>query len=387
MSKIALSGDASGTGTFTIASPNSNSNFTLTLPTESGTVLTGSTTTGFKNRLINGEMDIDQRNNGASVTVTNDVAYVIDRFRSVALGTSLGFSTARSTTAPSGFTNSLLATVTTAKSPASTDQARVNQSIEGFNVADLAWGTASAQAVTISFWVRSSVTGTYCVALGNAASATRSYVATYTINAANTFEYKTITVPGDTSGTWTTSNSIGLVLSFTLGCGSGFNAPAASTWYGAEYLQTSSQTAWINNAGATFYITGVQLEKGSQATAFDFRDYGTELLRCQRYFFNNVGLAGQYDYFASGGTYSTSAGRFYKQFPVTMRVPPTFSTTGSGYSDGTAFTVLFTLTAPYITTFACRLDFTAAAVFSASAAVFLAKDQGTAFAIAFSSEL
>jgi hypothetical protein len=239
---------------------------------------------GFRNRLINGGMVIDQRNAGASVTLTNSVAYVIDRFRTVALGTSLGFSTARSTTAPSGFTNSLLATVTTAKSPGSSDQARVNQYIEGFNVADLAWGTASAQAVTLSFWVRSSVTGTYCVALGNADSATRSYVATYTVNAANTFEYKTITIPGDTSGTWTTGNSVGLGVSFALGCGSGFNAPAASTWYGAEYLQTSSQTAWINNSGATFYITGVQLEAGTVASPFERRDYGRELIMCQRYY-------------------------------------------------------------------------------------------------------
>jgi hypothetical protein len=290
---------------------------------------------GFRNRLINGGMVIDQRNAGASVTLTNSVAYVIDRFRTVALGTSLGFSTARSTTAPSGFTNSLLATVTTAKSPGSSDQARVNQYIEGFNVADLAWGTASAQAVTLSFWVRSSVTGTYCVALGNADSATRSYVATYTVNAANTFEYKTITIPGDTSGTWTTGNSVGLGVSFALGCGSGFNAPAASTWYGAEYLQTSSQTAWINNSGATFYITGVQLEAGTVASPFERRDYGRELMMCQRYFealsANASGALGAGQYITLGVCENTTRVQPYYSFKVQKRVAP--STTLSTISS------------------------------------------------------
>jgi len=237
-----------------------------------------------RNRIINGDMRIDQRNAGASVTLTNSVGYVVDRFRSVALGTSLGFSTARSTTAPTGFVNSLLATVTTAKNPSSTDQARVNQYIEGFNVSDFGWGTASAVSITLSFWVRSSVIGTYCVAFSNADSPTRSYVGTYTINSSNTWEYKTITVPGDTSGTWTTGNSVGLGVSFSLGCGTSFNAAASGTWYGAEYQQTAAQTLWINNASATFYLTGVQLEVGTAATPFERRQYGQELALCQRYY-------------------------------------------------------------------------------------------------------
>lgn len=243
-----------------------------------------------RNRIINGDMRIDQRNAGASVTYTNSVGYGLDRWRNVALGTSLGFSVARSTTVPTGagFTNSLLATVTTAKNPASTDQARVNQYIEGFNISDLDWGTANAKTVTLSFWVRSSVTGTYCVALSNADSATRSYVATYSISSANTWEQKSITILGDTSGTWTTSNSVGIGVSFALGSGTSFNAASASTWYGAEYQQTSAQTLWINNSSATFYLTGVQLEVGTAATPFERRQYGQELMLCQRYYEANV---------------------------------------------------------------------------------------------------
>ena len=290
--------------------------------TFAGTVVPASSF--LRNRIINGDMRIDQRNAGASVTYTNSVGYGIDRWRNVALGTSLGFSVARSATAPagSGFTNSLLATVTTAKNPSSTDQARINQYIEGFNVSDLDWGTANAKAVTLSFWVRASVTGTYCVSITNADSATRSYVATYSINASNTWEQKSITIPGDTSGTWTTANSVGMGVSFALGSGSGFNAPAASTWYGAEYQQTSAQTLWINNAGATFYLTGVQLEVGSAATPFERRPIGTELALCQRYYWLTAQAI------SIGGTMVNGIGATthnYIGFPVQMRAVPTAS--------------------------------------------------------------
>ena len=277
-----------------------------------------------RNRIINGDMRIDQRNAGAAVTYTNSVGYGIDRWRNVALGTSLGFSIARSTTVPtgSGFTNSLLATVTTAKNPASTDQARVNQYIEGFNISDLDWGTANAKTVTLSFWVRSSVTGTYCVALSNADSATRSYVATYSISAANTWEQKSITILGDTSGTWTTSNSVGIGVSFALGSGTSFNAASASTWYGAEYQQTSAQTLWINNASATFYLTGVQLEVGSAATPFERRQYGQELALCQRYYQRDVLVT-----VGGGATPASTNRQFFNsvQWPVQMRAAPTMA--------------------------------------------------------------
>jgi hypothetical protein len=292
-------------------------------------------------------MRIDQRNAGASVTFTNSVGYVLDRHRAVALGASLGFSVQRSTTAPTGFSNSLLATVTSAKSPASTDQARINQYIEGFNTADLGWGTADAQAVTLSFWVRSSVTGTYCVAISNADTATRSYIATYTVLAANTWERKSVTISGDTSGTWTTSSLIGIGISFALGCGSSYNAAAASTWYGAEYQQTASQVSWIATNGATFYITGVQLEPGAVATPFERRSYGAELALCQRYFCKTfpqstapasaAALAGCLSVGGISGQ-TTSLCAVTWRYPATMRATPTLTSyapliSGSGFRD------------------------------------------------------
>ena len=235
-----------------------------------------------KNRIINGAMMIDQRNAGASVTTTNNVAYTIDRYRVVALGTSLGFSSQRSSTSTNGFVNSYLATVTSAKTVASTDQTRIDQFIEGFNVADLGFGTASAQTVTLSFWVRSSVTGTYCVTIANGSSPDRCYIAEYTISSANTFEYKTITISGDTTGTWAKDNTAGMGVSFILGMGSSFNG--AVGWQSGEKYQTSNQTQWIGTSGATFYITGVQLEQNTSATPFERRLYGQELINCQRYY-------------------------------------------------------------------------------------------------------
>lgn len=238
---------------------------------------------GFRNRIINGDMRIDQRNAGASVTPIGG-QYVIDRWRSESSsGTGGAYSIQRSAVAPAGFNNSALMTVTTADtSIASRDYYDFQQFIEGFNVADLGWGTASAQTITISFWVRSSITGTFAGSVGNGA-ANRSYVFTYTINAANTFEYKTVTIPGDTTGAWLTGNGRGILLTFDLGNGSSYQASAGS-WVGQYAVGTASSVKLIANAGATFYITGVQLEAGTVATPFERRDYGRELMMCQRYF-------------------------------------------------------------------------------------------------------
>ena len=292
-----------------------------TAVTTGGTVAAAFNSNGlfFRNRIINGDMRIDQRNAGASVTPTAST-YTLDRWR-FGCSQASKVSVQQSTTAPSGFTNSTILTVGAAANVtvASGDEFWYQQRIEGFNVADLAFGTASALTFTVSFWVRSSVTGTYAASFQNNAT-NYSYVSTFTINSANTFEYKTLTIPGPTAGTWTTDNTVGLYLAIDLGSGSSMNTTAGS-WQSGYYRRTSGCVSWVTNNSATFYITGVQLETGSVATPFERRPYGTELMLCQRYYFRTTSDDTAYMF---GGAYADSATRgfAYGSFPVTMRVAP-----------------------------------------------------------------
>jgi hypothetical protein len=298
-------------------------------------VWNAASTFGFKNRLINSGMVIDQRNAGASVTVnTGNQTFSVDRWWGQGTPSSGVFTMQQSSVAPAGFTNSLLMTVTTADaSLAATDLYDISQIIEGFNVADLGWGTASAATVTLSFWVRSSVTGTFGGAFGNSA-VTRSYPFTYTISAANTWEQKTITVAGDTSGTWLTNNGIGLRLYLGLGLGSTYSGTAGA-WSGSFFISATGATNLMATNGATFYITGVQLEKGSTATSFDYRPYGTELQLCQRYLpaFSGSGQLG-----GSGNAVNGTSAYTTLAFPVPTRVAPTgiFVNSASNFNMGNA---------------------------------------------------
>jgi hypothetical protein len=238
--------------------------------------------TGFKNRIINGAMVIDQRNAGASVTLTASTLYIVDRFGGVE-DTDGGMTCQQVSQAPEGFTKSIVFTTTSADASLGSTQYCVGvQRIEGNNVADLGWGTALAKTVTLSFWVRSSLTGTFSGSLVNSA-ADRSYPITYTISAANTWEQKSVTVAGDTSGTWLTDNGIGIRVHFSLGSGSSYSGTAGA-WASSLFFGATGATSVVGTNGATFYITGVQLEKGSTATSFDYRPYGTELALCQRYY-------------------------------------------------------------------------------------------------------
>jgi len=273
--------------------------------------------TGFKNRIINGAMVIDQRNAGAAVTVTIG-AYSVDRWLPQENNGST-VTAQQSTTAPSGFTNSLLLTASTGATSASGQVTRLQQRIEGFNWSDLGYGAAGAKTVTVSFWVRSSVTGTYCFGLVNGGE-NRSYASEYSISVADTWEYKTITIAGDTSGTWLTTNGIGIFCFWDLGSGSDFNQSAGS-WSGTNDWKTSNQVDWVGTTGATFYITGVQLEKGSTATSFDYRPYGTELALCQRYYYRIGELASQ-DTFGIAFAESATGGVSIGQFPETLRTSP-----------------------------------------------------------------
>jgi hypothetical protein len=283
----------------------------------------------FKNRLINGDMRIDQRNAGASVTPTN-AQYLVDRwFAGLTQASKYSVQqNAAAVTPPVGFTNYLGVTSLSAYSITSSDIFFINQKIEGLNVADLAWGTANASTVTFSFWVRSSLTGTFGGALKNGGS-NRSYPFSYTINSANTWEKETITITGDTSGTWATDNTAGISVQFGLGVGATFSGTAGA-WAGANYSSATGATSVIGTSGATFYITGVQLEKGSTATSFDYRPY--ELVLCQRYYQKFSSFMSNYN--AAGTMYAPAL-----YFKVTMRATPTMdsgaSFTVSGGSAGT----------------------------------------------------
>jgi hypothetical protein len=292
---------------------------------------------GLKNRIINGDMVIDQRNAGASLTInsTTSGTYSVDRFNAYCQQTSGAFTVQQSTTVPTltrgAFTNSLLFTVTNTTAPGSTNRVLLRQIIEGLNVADFGWGTSSATSITLSFWVRSSIIGTYGVGFINSAE-NRSYVGTYTISSANTWEQKTITVAGDTTGTWLTNNSNGIRVAFDLGSGTGYNASSANTWVAQEACRTSSCVNWQQNSGATFYITGVQLERNTTATPFEWLPYGTELALCQRYF-ELLGGRNAYEPVGAGFIFSSTTGVANYFFKQTMRTAPSLTVpTASNWS-------------------------------------------------------
>jgi hypothetical protein len=294
------------------------------LTTQSGYTLGAGNASSFKNRIINGAMVISQRSASDTVTAPASSSYVsLDRWRTECVGGGF-FSIQRSTVAPTGFTNSALITTTTADGAiAAGDYYDFQQLVEGFNVADLGWGTASAQSVTLSFWVRSSVTGTFAGSFTNSAG-NRSYVFTYSISAANTFEYKTITIAGDTSGTWLTDSGRGVCLSFDLGNGSSYQATAGS-WVAQYAVGTSTSVKLISTINATWYITGVQLEVGTVATSFDYRPYGTELALCYRYYRRYASSGGAYTAWGPVGVTagSTSFSRLGFPLDIPMRTAPT----------------------------------------------------------------
>jgi hypothetical protein len=297
----------------------------------SGGVLAPSSSV-FRNRILNGDMKIDQRNAGASVTPLTGATYTVDRWLT-AFAQSSKFSIQRnaaSVTPPVGFTNYLGATSLSAYSVVSTDFFTLQQSIEGLNIADLAWGTANAAPVTLSFWVRSSLTGTFGGAINNSGGS-RSYPFTYTISSANTWEQKSIIIAGDTSGTWLTTNGIGITVNLSMGMGATYLGTAGS-WASGSYYSATGSTNVVGTNGATFYITGVQLEKGSTATSFDYRPYTTELSLCQRYYNKwsgaNSPFIGLATALLTGGT-APAARRLSWSNPVDFRSQPTMGSGGT----------------------------------------------------------
>ena len=283
---------------------------------------------GFKNKIINGAMMIDQRNAGASYSAV-DGGFSVDRWKVASFDSSAQtgkFTVQQSSTVPTGFSKSLLVTSSAATSFGSGAVYWIAQFIEGFNTADLDFGLATAKTVTLSFWVRSSLTGTFAGSILNNGN-DRSYPFTYTINSANTFEYKTVTITGDTSGTWTRDSSIGLRVLFNLGHGSTYTT-TANAWASGYYGSVTGTTNLLATNGATLYITGVQLEKGTTASSFEFRSYGKELMLCQRYFYKmNVTSATGGSF--GGGVQGSTRCDIVINYPVEMRATPTFSATGT----------------------------------------------------------
>jgi hypothetical protein len=281
-----------------------------------------------KNRIINGAMVISQRNGTSSATLDGASAYTLDRWQGYD-NTDGSFTVAQTTTAPTGFNNSLKVTVaTTDTSLGATQFAFMRQYIEGYNVADLGWGTANAKTVTVSFWVYSSLTGTFGGSIINDAG-DRGYPFSYTISAANTWEQKSVTIAGDTTGTWGTTNGTGLALIFGLGVGSSYSGTAGS-WQAGFYCSSTGATNVMATSGATFYITGVQLEVGSSATGFEYENISQTYSKCQRYY--QVLLSGNDKSLCLATWYNSSEWDGVVFFP-TMRSAPTASSTtvSAGY--------------------------------------------------------
>jgi hypothetical protein len=298
---------------------------TFTTVTTSGNATIGGTaamsSSFLRNRIINGDMRIDQRNAGASVTPTN--TYTLDRWQGVNTQASKFTvqQNAGSVTPPVGFTNYLGVTSSSAYSVLTGDTFYVVQYIEGFNIADFAWGSANATAVTFSFWARSSLTGTFGGSLANSAG-NRAYPFSYTISSANTWEQKTVTIAGDTTGTWLTNNGTGIQLRFGLGSGVTYSG-TANAWGAANAVQPTGSVSVVGTSGATFYITGVQLEVGAVATPFERQLYNAQLAQCQRYYWQSSG--GQFVRFALIYADSTTSGQFIVSTPVPLRAAPTFT--------------------------------------------------------------
>ncbi len=283
---------------------------------------------GFRNRIINGDMRIAQR---GTTAVTVDAAFAVDRFVTQ-FSTDGAYSAQQDSSAPAGFVNSIKFTTTTADaSLGATQYLYVRQKIEGTNVSDLAWGTANAKTVTLSFWVRSSLTGTFGGALWNSAF-DRSYPFTYTISSADTWEQKSVTIAGDTTGTWLTTTGIGINVGFGLGSGSTYSGTAGA-WAAAGYITATGAVSVIGTLNATWYVTGVQFEVGSVATPFERRDYGRELAMCQRYYSKSYntsvapGTANSFDGLVATSSTSTISGGVIVSFgfPVEMRASPTMT--------------------------------------------------------------
>jgi hypothetical protein len=343
----------------------------------------------FRNKLINGAMVINQRA-GDPYTATG-ANYCLDRWQMIA-SVSSKFTVSQnagSVTPPTGYTKYLGVTSSAATSLGATDYYLITQKIEGFNTADLGWGAAGASPITVSFWVRSSLTGTFGFVVRNSAG-NRLYPASYTISSANTWEQKSVTITGDTTGTWSTDNSIGVELDFGLGVGSTYSN-TAGTWTTGG-LGTTGAVSVVGTNGATWYVTGVQLEAGTTASPFEYRQYGTELNLCQRYYAklgaNASGSANYQAYGAGHNNANNTSQDFHLPFPQFMRATPTIALSGSiGVSANGSYINVNSIGGTYAGVFSALLQTNTGAIGSAGqGAVLLSNADNTAY-ISLTAEL
>lgn len=338
--------------------------------------------TGFKNRIINGAMVIDQRNAGAAITPNNG-QYSLDRWKCWQAAASK-YTIGQYSTVPTGFTKSIGVSSNSSYSVGADEYFAVEQIIEGFNVADLNWGTANAKTVTLSFQVRSSLTGTFGGAINNN-GLTRSYPFSYTISSANTWTTVSVTIPGDTTGTWNTNNDGGIRVWFSLGSGAN-NVGTANTWAGAWYTAPTSSVSVVGTSGANWYITGVQLEVGSQATSFEYRDYGNELNLCLRYY-HFIGGDTAYQSVNNVVWYTSGDAVGAFRHPVPMRTTPTIAKSGSWATLGGGGSVGQTVSADQNGPKTTQLGFSSGSGGSSGQASVLRVSDDLNFRLTFSAEL
>jgi hypothetical protein len=300
----------------------------------------------------------------------------------------MSFTAQQSSTAPAGFSKSLIVTSTAAVTPSAADRSALTQVIEGLNIADLGWGAAGASSVTLSFWVRSSLTGQFGGSLQNSAQ-DYSYPFAFTVNSANTFEYKTVTIEGPTAGTFGSDNGGGIRVAFDLGMGSDLLG-TADAWVASDKRGVTGDTRINGTNGATFYITGVQLEAGSVATPFERRPYGTELALCQRYCFFLKGT-NAYTRFALVEIDSSTNANALLALPVAMRVVPSLTTTGTLsqygiYSGGGVLALTSLIAAASSTVTGVHLECSTSGMTVGRSGMLLANNNSNAYLL-FSSEL
>ena len=294
-----------------------------------------------KNLIINGAMQVAQRGTSFTKSGSSNV-YILDRFNQVSNASAATVVYSQDPEAPANFKNSLKFSVTTADTDLTSQRCLISQFIEGQNVAHLNWGTADAQDVTLSFWVRSSLTGTFGGSFINSAE-DYSYPFTYTISSADTWEYKTVTVTGPTAGTWLDTNGVGIRIHWSMGTGS-YRLGTAGSWSANRYEGATGQVDPVSTTSATWYITGVQLEVGSVATPFEHRSYGEELQLCKRYYQTSGSGAMGSQVCLCGRGNGTASSVAFLPLPVQMRSSPTSNTniastemfSIAGYGSGTA---------------------------------------------------